>query len=255
MIKHLIIGDTQVKPGIDLSYCAHIGKYIVEKRPNVIVHIGDHFDFPSLCSYDRGTKSFEGRRLKEDIDAGHEGMKLIVGPLRALQKKQKKAKHKVYSPRMIFTVGNHEDRFDRIAQQMPEFEGFTGIETLNLSQYGWEVHNFLEVVEVGGISYTHYLANPFSGRPYGGSALNQLKNVGRSYVVGHKQTLDIAIRPDLAGKMQLGIINGACYPHEEDYKGPQGNAHFRGLIMLHDVKEGYGDPMCVSLDYLARKYS
>ena len=46
----LVIGDTQCKPEEDLSYMSAIGKYIVDKRPDVVVHIGDHFDFPSLSS-------------------------------------------------------------------------------------------------------------------------------------------------------------------------------------------------------------
>ncbi|MNZ71595.1 hypothetical protein D3C78_899600 [compost metagenome] len=93
-----------------------------------------------------------------------------------------------------------------------------------------------------------------TGKPYGGQVLNQLKTVGRSFVVGHKQVLDIAIRPTLDGKMQVGIINGASYPHDEAYKGYQGNFHFRGIIMLNEVKDGFGLPVPVSLDFLREKY-
>ena len=56
MKKHLVIGDTQVKPGISLSYLTWIGKYIVDKQPDVIVMIGDFADMPSLSSYDVGKK-------------------------------------------------------------------------------------------------------------------------------------------------------------------------------------------------------
>lgn len=250
----MIIADTQVKPSSDLTYLKHIGRYIVDKRPDVIVHIGDHWDFESLSSYDKGKLSFEGRRLRSDIKAGNEGMDALLKPLRSLQARQRANKKAIYNPRMVFTAGNHEDRFDRLSQEMPELEGFVGTETLGLEDWGWEPYPYLEPVEIDGIYFVHYLANPFSGRPYGGSALNQLQKVGRSYVVGHKQTLDVAIRPTLDKNMQIGIINGACYPHDEDYKGPQGNTHFRGLTVLHDVRNGFGDPMFVSLDYLERKY-
>lgn len=254
MNKHLIIADTQAKPNHDFSHMKALGKYIVAKRPDVIVHIGDHWDFESLSSYDKGTKAFEGRRLKADIDAGVEGMNLILGPLKELQERQRQNKKKVYSPRMIFCCGNHEQRIDRVVNQNPEFEGFMGTKMLGLEEMGWEVYDFLQPVEVDGIFYVHFLANPFTGKPYGGTALNQLKTVGRSFVVGHKQCLDIAIRPSLDGKMQIGIINGAFYPHDEAYKGYQGNTHFRGVTMLHDVADGFGNPMMVSLDYLLRKY-
>ena len=93
-----------------------------------------------------------------------------------------------------------------------------------------------------------------SGKPYGGSAMNILKTVGRSFVVGHKQCLDIAIRPTIDGKQQLGIVNGACYDHFESYKGFVGNNHFRGLTILHECSDGFAVPMFVSLAYMKEKY-
>ena len=69
-MRHLVISDTQVK-GSSASYdyleCA--GHYAAEKKPDVIIHIGDHFDMESLSSYDKGTGAFEGRRYKNDIEA------------------------------------------------------------------------------------------------------------------------------------------------------------------------------------------
>jgi hypothetical protein len=231
-----------------------IGNYVAQKKPDIIVHIGDHYDFESLSTYDKGKASFEGRRLKADIEAGNKGMELLLHPVWDLQNKQKQAKKKVYNPRLVFCTGNHEARFDRVANDMPELQGFVGMETLNLERYGWEVHPFLKPVEIEGIFFVHFLANPFTGKPYGGTAMNQLKTVGRSFVVGHKQCLDVAIRPSLDDKMQIGIINGACYPFDERYKGWQGNNHFRGLTMLHEVKDGFGLPSFVSLDFVMDKY-
>lgn len=254
MTKHLIIADTQAKPEHDFEYLDCIGRYIAHKRPDVVVHIGDHYDFPSLSTYDRGKKSFEGRRLIEDLEAGREGMRRMLTPMWELQEQQRRNRKKVYNPRMIFCVGNHEHRADRYANDNPEFEGFVGVDQLGLEQMGWEVYPFLKPAVVDGISYVHYLANPFTGKPYGGNALNQLKNVGKSFVVGHKQILDVAIRPTLDGQMQLGIINGACYPFDEPYKGYQGNYHFRGVTMIHEVKDGFGCPMFVSLEYIMEKY-
>lgn len=252
--KILIIADTQFKPNVDLSYAKAIGNYIVEKKPDVVVHIGDAYDLPSLSSYDKGKKSFEGRRLKEDLEAGNIGMNNILAPLRSLQKKQKANKKKVYSPRLVFTTGNHEYRATRFAEDNPEFDGIIGTDMLQLEQQGWEVVPFLKPIEIDGIFFAHYLQNPMNGKPYGGNAMAQLKTIGRSFVVGHKQCLDVAIRPTLDGKHQIGIIAGACYDFEESYKGWTGNNHFRGLTMLHDVKDGFGLPMFVSLEYLKKRY-
>lgn len=254
MTKILVIPDTQCRADIDLDYMRWIGEYLVDKRPNVVVHLGDNFDFPSLSSYDKGKLSFEGRRLKADLDSGKRGMELLLGPLRDLQTKQKADKKKIYNPRLVFCLGNHEERLIRVPINNSEFDGFIGYDLLGLEHQGWEVHDFLKPVEIDGIYFVHYLSNPFNGRPYGGSCLNQLKTVGKSFVVGHKQTLDVAIRPTLDGKMQLGIIAGASYPHEENYKGYQGNTHFRGVIMLHEAHEGYADPSFISMKFLKGRY-
>ena len=145
-------------------------------------------------------------------------------------------------------------RLDRYVNEHPELQGTLGTDKLPFAKYGWEVHPFLKPVEIEGIFFVHYLANPMSGKPYGGSAMNILKTVGRSFVVGHKQCLDIAIRPTIDGKQQLGIVNGACYDHFESYKGFTGNNHFRGLTVLHECSDGFAVPMFVSLDYMKEKY-
>src|SRR6187431_2812527 len=59
---HMVIPDVQSKPGVQNDHLTWIGAYAVEKKPDVIVCIGDFWDFPSLSSYDKGKLSFEGRR-------------------------------------------------------------------------------------------------------------------------------------------------------------------------------------------------
>ena len=241
----LVIADTQAKSEESLEYLLWIGKYIADKKPDIIVHIGDHFDLPSLSGYDKGTSKIEGKRLYKDIEAGVEGFKFLNLELE---------KHKDYHPRKVFCLGNHEERLDRYVNEHPELQGTLGTDKLPFAKYGWEVHPFLKPVEIEGIFFVHYLANPMSGKPYGGSAMNILKTVGRSFVVGHKQCLDIAIRPTIDGKQQLGIVNGACYDHFESYKGFVGNNHFRGLTVLHECSDGFAVPMLVSLDHMKEKY-
>jgi hypothetical protein len=91
----------------------------------------------------------------------------------------------------------------------------------------------------------------------GGQALSRLKNIGHSFTMGHQQTLDYAVRFVGAGdsaKSQHGLVAGAAYLHDEDYKGFQGNAHWRGVVVCHEVSEGSYDPMFVSMNYLCKKY-
>ena len=64
-----VIGDTQCRAGEDLTYMKWIAHYIATEKPDIIVHIGDHYDMASLSSYDKGKLSSQGRRFHEDIEA------------------------------------------------------------------------------------------------------------------------------------------------------------------------------------------
>ena len=177
----LVVADTQAKPTESLEYMLWIGAYIAETKPDVVVHIGDHYDMPSLSSYDKGKASSEGRRFVDDLEAGNKGLELLNLSMH---------KDIKYKPRKVFCKGNHEHRIDRYVEDNPELKGTIGTEFLPLEKYGWEVYDFLQPVEIGGIYFVHYLANPMSGKPYSGTASNILKTVGKSFVVGHKQMLD-----------------------------------------------------------------
>ena len=119
MTKHLVIPDCQVKPGHNFGYLRRIGQYIVEKKPDVIVCIGDFADMPSLSSYDVGTKSFEGRRYKSDIEAAHEGMEALLAPIRRHNVHAKKGHRERYVPRLVLTLGNHENRINKVTNSGP----------------------------------------------------------------------------------------------------------------------------------------
>ena len=60
-----------------------IGNYLADKKPDVIVHIGDNFDFSSLSSYDKGKLSFEVGGWKADIEAGKEGLERLLAPIQS----------------------------------------------------------------------------------------------------------------------------------------------------------------------------
>jgi len=251
---HLYIPDTQAKPGVPTDHLHWIGQYLIERKPDVIVHAGDHFDGPSLSSYDVGKKTFEGRRYIADVEAANEAFDILCAPMEAYNAAKAKWRKPRYEPELHLTIGNHEDRITRAINDDPKLDGTIGLSDLNYADHGWTVHPFLTPVEIDGVWYAHYWANPMSGRPYGGNAAGRLKTIGHSFVMGHQQTLDYAVRFLSNGQQQFGLIAGACYLHDEDYKGPQGNAHWRGVIVLHQVEGGAADPMFVSLDYLCRKY-
>lgn len=254
---HVLIPDTQAKPGVPTRHLYWIGQYIVDHfagKPNIkIIHIGDHADMPSLSSYDKGKKSMEGRRYVADIKAANEAFDILCQPLEDYNARQKANRQRQWWPERHITLGNHEDRITRACEADAQLDGLLSLDDLNYAKHGWTVHPFLKPVFMDGIGYVHYWSNPMSGRPYGGQAVTRLKTIGHSFTMGHQQLLDYAIR-FVNGKSQHALIAGACYLHDESYKGWQGNAHWRGIVVAHEVNNGSYNPMFISLDYLCRRF-
>ena len=252
-MKHLVIPDCQIRPGDDYTFLEHIGKYIVEKQPDVIICGGDFADMPSLSSYDFGKKSFEGKRYVKDTGAVVEAMACLLAPLKKFNAQRVRNHKAQYVPRMVLTLGNHEERILRAVNNDAKLEGVLDIEHLKYKEFGWEVYPFLEVVVIDGVAYSHYFTTGTAGRP-ASSAQVQLTKKHMSCVAGHQQGLQIAMGHRADGSPITSIIAGSCYEHDEDYMGPQGNKHWRGILMLHDVQDGAFDVMPVSLKYLRKKY-
>jgi hypothetical protein len=251
--RHFVLPDVQAKPGHNFDYLERIGKYIVDHQPDVLVNIGDFADMPSLSSYDIGKKSFEGRRYVADVEASHNAMARLLKPLNEYNDRQRKNGKKQYKPEMHLTLGNHEDRITRVVNGDPKLDGTISIDDLDYESYGWTVHNFLDVVVIDGIAYSHYFVSGAMGRPIGTAQLT-LNKKHMSCVAGHQQGRQVAYGYTADHRRICSIIAGSCYEHDEDYMGPQGNKHWRGVVMLNEVNEGEFDEMFVSLSYLGRKY-
>lgn len=250
-MRHLVIPDTQVKPDVPMFHLEWIGRYIADKQPEKIIHLGDHWDFPSLSSYDKGKKQMEGRRSDADIATGNLGIEMLNAATDELNARRRRGGRKQYRPERHLLRGNHEDRLQRAIDCNPQLDGVLTFDDLKAP--GWDVHPFLQPVWLDGVAYAHYFYNPNTGHPLSSMAPTRLKQIGHSFTMGHQQTLDYALRP-VGNTMHHGLIAGACYLHVEDYKGPQGNSHWRGIVMCHEVEDGNYDPMFVSLNYLCRRY-
>jgi hypothetical protein len=250
---HIVIGDTQAKAGVPNVHMSWIGQYIVDQfagRNVTLIGIGDHWDMPSLSSYDRGKKAMEGQRYLKDVEAGNRSWELLNAPLKKFNVGVPKRLQ--WHPSKHITLGNHENRITRAIEEDARLEGSIGLEDLDTQ--GWTVHPFLEPVVLSGVAYSHYFYHPGSGRPYAGENLfTRLKTIGHSFTMGHQQGLSIAIRP--VGKTRhQGLVVGSCYLHQERYLGPQTQDYWRGIVVCHQVQNGTYDPMMVSLDYLCRRY-
>ncbi len=250
----LFLPDSQVKPDEDLAFLHCQGKYIVDKLPDVIVDIGDFADMSSLSSYDKGKRSYEGRRYKSDIEAAITGMKIRMKPVRDYNYRQLALGKPIYKPKMYLTLGNHEHRIDRAVDLDPMLYGTISIDDLRYKDFGWEVIPFLEVKLINGVAFSHYFTTGTMGRPCS-SATAMLNKKHMSCVAGHQQGLQLATGVKADGNMITCAIAGSGYEHAEDYLGPQGNAHWRGILMFHNVINGQLDPVMVPNSYLRERYN
>jgi hypothetical protein len=251
--RHLIIPDAQHKPGNDLTHVKWAADAIVEYRPDVIVVIGDWWDLNSLSTHDApGSKEAEGRWVKPDIDIGNEAFELLVAPMMK-ERKRRRDSHKVrWEPECHFLFGNHENRLTRAIFRDPKWEGVLTTDALKTP--GFQRHEFLKIVEIDGIKYSHYFPNPLSGKPIGGTIPNRLNHIGSSFVQGHQQGFLYASKqyPD---HVKHGIVCGRFYCHHESYR-PQDvqMSEWSGIVVLNAVSNGDFDVMPLRMDYLSRRF-
>lgn len=247
--RHLFIPDTQVQPGVKVTHITALGNYIEHWRPDVIVVAGDWYDMKSLCVYDKDLADVTSRRYENDIIAGNEAFLALMKPWRKVKR---------YKPRIVYTLGNHEERALRLLDSQPQLRGAVSMPWDLATQAGWEVYPYLKPVVIDGVAYCHQFVKSANGRvtntKWGApNASAQVLREMRSCTAGHKPGLDVHIRPIGTGSIR-GLIAGSFYQHQEKWMTDQGNGYWRGVVMKHDVRKGNYDMMEVSLKYLLEKW-
>lgn len=246
---HLAVPDTQIGPGRQINHIYWLAHYALDKRPDVVVLLGDWYDLPSLSTHEkRGHSSTEKKRLRADLDAGARGLD-ILGELWD--------KHR-YNPERHVVLGNHENRLQRAIDADPHLlEGMASNADFKFKEWGWRVHPFLQPVNIDGVRYCHFFPHNSRGevtqtKNGAPNARAQVQRQMKSATAGHKQGLDVAVVPTVDG-LQRGIISGSFYLHNEEYMGPLNN-YWRGLILKHGVYCGDYSLCEVDLPFLASRY-
>jgi hypothetical protein len=245
---HLVIPDQHAHPSYNNDRFEYLGKLIVDLKPDVVVSLGDTADMPSLSTYDRGTKGFEGRRYKADIEATLDAQERMFNPIKKAKKKK---------PKFIMTEGNHEHRIVRAINSDAILDGTISLGDLQYKEYGWEVFPFLTPAVVGGIAYSHYFTSGVMGRPVGGEnpAKSLLNKQFMSCTAGHTHTLDFATTTNAAGKRCMGLVGGCYVDYASDWNNVQSEAlWWSGVIIKRNVEDGCYDPQFVSIESLKKEY-
>lgn len=253
----LCIGDPHARPDQDNSRFEILGKFAVDKKPDIIVCIGDFADMESLNSYDKWTVKAEGKRYKDDLISVIDAQEKMFAPIRKEMDRLVTNKKKRWEPKFYMTMGNHENRINRAANENPSLYGHMSVDDLKYKEYGWEVVPFLKPLVLHNIAFQHYFTSGVMGRPISGDnhAATLVKKNFMSSVCGHSHLRDYWETTDIIGRKKFGLVLG-CYD-EGDHSYANGTQHqwWSGLTMLNRVEDGQAEPAFWSLKYLKERYS
>lgn len=236
----LVIPDSHVRPGVSLRRFKWLAKFIKERDPDYIVHLGDLFDMESLCSYDAKTLHAENRRYKHDVQSGRNALYEFS----FVSSKAKK----------FFLIGNHEQRIERACTENPALADWLSYDDLGLKMDGWEMVPFLQPKELCGIFFSHYFISGVMGRPIGGenAAANMLRKTFVSCVAGHSHLYDYSERSNVLGHKIQALVAG-CFldpAQRERYAGPANSMWRNAISYLHNCKNGNFDLETISIERL-----
>jgi hypothetical protein len=135
---YLIIPDCHAHPDYHNKRFTWLGKLVADLQPHTVIMLGDWADMPSLCSYDKGTKGYEGARYVRDINAAIDAQEKFFHEIRKRKKKL---------PRFVMLEGNHEHRINRaISSDFNQLDGIIGLDDLGFEDFGCGSLYRIEVV-------------------------------------------------------------------------------------------------------------
>jgi hypothetical protein len=248
MKSTLVIGDLQIRAGVPMAHLKLIGRLAADTQPDHIVCVGDVADHPTISKYPDGKV---GRKYIKDTWAVSEAVEMFETQL---------ARARGYSPRKVITLGNHDERLAKFEAAFPELTGALSDPLDDWRAASWQTVPFLRPITINGVTYSHFFPRSASGRVMqtrngAPSARAQLVRECRSVTAGHMQGFDYYEQPTSRGVLQSLII-GSSYMHDEAYLGPQGNGHFRGVVLkLFDRPNGAYSLKQFSFLELKRRYA
>lgn len=254
MTTHLVVPDPHSHPDHDNDRADLLSKLIIDVKPDVVINMGDSADLPSLCSYDRGLKSFHGRNYEKDIESHLNFQDRMWKPV---------LKRKKRLPRRVFIEGNHEHRIKRAIQLQPELEGEkfgVSFRDLDLDTYYNDVVEYNGstpgIIDIDDIIYSHFMISGVKGLPISGehAAYSLLSKHFQSCTVGHLHTLDFSTRTKVDGTRINGLVCGVFQDHKSSYAGEANKLWWRGVVIKRNVEKGNYDPEFVSLERLKKEY-
>lgn len=248
---HIVIPDPHAHFEFSNDRADWLSHLIMDIKPDVVVNLGDMFDMPSMASYDKGKKSFQGRTFAKDIEAGLDFDDRIWEPIRRAKKKM---------PRAIFIEGNHEHRLKRAIDLQPELDGVISFADFDLKRNYDDVVEYTGgtpgIIEVGGIVYCHFAISGVMGRPIGGEhpAYSLLNKQFQSITQGHIHVFNHCTRTTAQGKRIHGMVAGVYQNYDSPWAGEINKLWSSGVVIKRGVNDGNYDHEWISIERLKAAY-
>lgn len=248
----MVIPDPHAHPNYNNNRALWAGCFIRDIKPDVVVELGDAADMPSLCSYDRGRKSFQGRTYKADIESHYDFQDKLWSVVKAAKKRL---------PYRVALIGNHEERINRAIELQPELEGVISYADLCLDSWYDEVVGYNGAtpgqIDIDGVTYGHYMVSGVSGRPISsehfGHAL--LAKQHSSCTVGHSHILDHCSKTRADGRKIHGLSAGCYVDYSPTFAGQATKFWWSGLIKKTFLAPGVYDLEAISIERLRKEYA
>lgn len=245
--RTLVIGDVHNAPGQTMEHIKALNRYIKATQPDRIVIIGDWVEMGSLSRFDTiGSKSMEGMRIEADIHAGEDALFLLL-----------QAGKGIVDIPIIFTEGNHEDRFNRMMEEHPKLTGLTSPEA-RFRAYGVDDYvSYREYYQTpDGLNFTHVPHNNMKPIESTYGAQKVLQSMEGSVVYGHTHKLDFSSLKRNQGSA-IYALNVGCYIHpsaDPAYMKGKIKNWWRGVVVVKHARKGrwQGEFETVSMDRLLK---
>lgn len=227
----LVVGDVHASPGQDYTRFARLGRAIRDLKPDGVIQVGDWYAMDSLCHHATMLERAE-QRVIEDIRAGELALEALHAGLGD------------YVCDKWLTLGNHDDRLRKLADDAPWLQGLFSVGAAHEAR-GWSVIPFLDPLRVEGVRFQHYLTRPGGRMPiagkYMGRQLIERLAFGESIVVGHGHGLYYHHqRSGPLGEKHVHGLSVGCYlDHRETYARDANELDWwSGFAVLRDVRDG-----------------
>lgn len=264
MTKTLVIGDPHSSPDSSNDRFVALGKLILDIKPDVVVQIGDFLNLDSISFHERGNAIFRANHpLSSDIAAGKDAYNKMMTPIREYNKKKAAQHKKLYTPRLLWHIGNHEDRVVRYLLDKPEFVGmFPDVSMVGVEADGWEIIPYKYYSYVKGVAFTHVPMNKRENQPLRGEyvAKKVLEGQTQTTVFGHTHRLLVhdMSRHSENGKQLIQAINVGWFGDYDPHyvKGNEDSLDWwSGVVILDHLDDnGSVDISTISMERIKYRY-